>query len=162
MIFIFTGTPGTGKTELAKALAKELNYKYIDVNDIIDDNNLKEEYDKKRDTYIIDEGKLSDILVKLIEEEKNLIIDSHMSHEVPSIHIDYCFVTVCNPPKLKERLEARGYSEEKVQENIDSELFQVCLNEALEEGHHVYPIDTTEKTIKECIEEIKNEINQNQ
>jgi adenylate kinase len=162
MIIIFTGTPGTGKTKLAKALSKELNYKYIDVNQIIDENKLKEEYDEKRDTYIIDEGKLSNALIKLIKEEKNLIIDSHMAHEVPSVHVDYCIVTICNPPKLKERLEARGYSEEKVQENIDSELFQVCLNEALEEGHHVYPLDTTDKSIEECVEEIKDEINQNQ
>ena len=161
MIIIFTGTPGTGKTELAKALAKELHYEYIDVNQVIDDNNLKEEYDKKRDTYIIDEEKLSNILIELIKEKKNLVLDSHMSHEIPSEHVDHCIVTNCNPPKLKERLELRGYTEDKVQENVDSELFQVCLNEALEQGHHVYPIDTTENSIEECVKEIKDEISQN-
>ena len=34
-VVIVTGTPGTGKTTLAKKLAKELNYKYVDVNKII-------------------------------------------------------------------------------------------------------------------------------
>ena len=38
-------------------------------------------------------------------------------------------------PALKKRLEARKYSEQKVRENLDAEIFDVCQQEALENGH---------------------------
>ena len=34
-IIIVTGTPGTGKTTIAKKLAKKLNFHYLDVNNVI-------------------------------------------------------------------------------------------------------------------------------
>jgi broad-specificity NMP kinase len=43
---IVTGTPGTGKTTLAKKLSKKLKYAYIDVNNVIKENKLKEGYDR--------------------------------------------------------------------------------------------------------------------
>ena len=34
-VIIISGTPGTGKTTLAKKLAKKLDFEYIDINKII-------------------------------------------------------------------------------------------------------------------------------
>ena len=45
---IVTGSVGTGKTTLAKKLSKKLNYEYINVNEVIKENKLDREYDKKR------------------------------------------------------------------------------------------------------------------
>ncbi len=146
MITIITGTPCTGKTLLAKAIAKETNHKYIDVNEIIDNNNLKESYDKERDTYVVDEKKLSKVLIDLIKENKDLIIDSHMSHEIPPKYVDKCIVTKCNLKILKERLEKRGYKENKVKENLEAEILDICFNEASELGHKPITIDTSKKS----------------
>ena len=55
---VVSGTPGTGKTTLAKSLAKKLKYSYIDVNEIIKENKLEEGFDKKRKSKIIDTKKL--------------------------------------------------------------------------------------------------------
>ena len=52
MKLIISGTPGTGKTTIAKKLAKKLNLRYIDVNKIIKLHNLAESYDKKRKTRV--------------------------------------------------------------------------------------------------------------
>ena len=43
---------------------------------------------------------------------------------------------------LKKRLEKRGYSKEKVRENLDAEIFDTCRIEALEAGHNVEVIYT--------------------
>ena len=154
MIIIVTGTPCTGKTSLAKAIAKKQGFTYLDANEIIDNNNLKESYDKERDTYVVDEEKLVRLLVEEINKGKDLVIDSHMSHEVPATMVDKCIVTKCDIKELRKRLESRNYSEDKVKENLDAEIFDVCFNEATENGHKVTTIDTTNKSPEELTNEI--------
>ena len=144
MIIIISGTPGTGKTTFAKKIAKEKNLEYIDVKKIIEENNLSEGFDKKRNTKIIDVEKLNKILLKLISEKKNIVIDSHMSHYLPSDVVDICYITKCSLPILKKRLEERNYSEEKIRENLDAEIFDTCRIEALEKGHKIKVVKTDE------------------
>lgn len=147
-VIIITGTPGTGKTELAKEIAKK-GFEYIDANKLIEQNNLVESFDKKRDTNIVDENKLSDAFVKLIKTKKNLVIDSHMSHCIPPKYVNVCIVTKCDLKVLKKRLEKKGYSKKKVRENMDCEIFDVCLNEAFEAEHKLLIVDTSVKKPKE-------------
>lgn len=149
---IVTGTPGTGKTELAKELAKKLRYEYIDVNDVITGNRLIEGYDKARQTNIVDEKKLGKALAGLIRKKDNLVIDSHLSHYIPAKYADRCIVTKCELKTLKKRLEGKGYLPEKVRENMDAEIFDICLNEAIEMGHKVLIVETSRKSPKNIVE----------
>ena len=159
MIIIVTGTPGTGKTTLAKALAKKLKISYLDVNKVIDEYKLKESYDKKRQTYVVDEKKLTKILIKIIQSHPDLIIDSHLSHYLPKKHIDLCIVTKTDIKALKKRLEKRKYAKAKVEENLQAEIFEICHTEAQDQGHNIILVDTTKNKIQKCINLIENEIN---
>ena len=53
MIIIISGTPGTGKTTLAKKLMAKLNYPLLNINKFIKEKKLSEGYDKKRRSEII-------------------------------------------------------------------------------------------------------------
>jgi len=143
MRVIVTGSAGTGKTTVAKALAKKFKLKYMDVNKIIKENKLVEGYDKELDTKLVDVNKLVKVLIKIIKRNKNIVIDSHLSHYLPKKYVDWCVVVKCNLKILKKRLKKRGYSERKIRENLDSEIFNVCLNEAREKKHNIIVIDTT-------------------
>lgn len=139
-----TGSVGSGKTKVSKKLAKKLNYGYIDVNRLIQKNKLSSGYDRKRKCKIIDIKKLNNFLINLIKKSKqNLIIDSHLSHYSPRECVDLCIVTKCDLKVLKKRLEKRKYNEAKIRENLDCEIFDVCLNEAKEAKHKILVIDTT-------------------
>jgi len=142
-VTIITGTPCTGKTTVAKRLAKKNKAKYIDVNEVIDKNNLKEGYDRKRNSYIIDTKKLNKALIKTITQSKqSLIIDSHLSHYLPKKYVNKCIVTKTTLKKLKNRLKKRKYSKAKIQENMMCEIFDVCKIEAEEAGHKIHVINT--------------------
>lgn len=160
---IITGSVGTGKTTLAKKLAEKLSYKYIDVNKTIKKYKITGGYDKKRKTKIINIKKLNKYLIKEIENFKStnkkantkktinkkplknkinkkikgVIIDSHLSHYLPKKYADLCIVTKCDLKVLEKRLKKRGYSKEKIRENLDAEIFDVCLEEAKGERHKI-------------------------
>lgn len=147
-VICITGTPGTGKTTLAKKLSKKLRYVYVDVNQTIKKYRLSEGYDKKRRTKIIDIKKLNKVLIKEIkhyqkQKVKGIIIDSHLSHELPKRYVDLCLVTKCDLKVLEKRLKKKGYNQPKIRENLDCEIFDICLNEALERKFKVKTVDTT-------------------
>ena len=157
---LVTGTPATGKTVVAKALAKSQDYIYVDVKDTIKDNKLEESYDEKRHCGVVDEEKLKAILEKMVDEsERGLVIDSHLSHFVSKDKVKACIVTKCELKELENRLKTRGYSDDKVKDNLECEIMQVCESEAFELGHKIVIVDTTSsfdvEDIKKRIEEKK-------
>ncbi len=66
---IITGTPGTGKTTLAKKLEKKLKTKSYNVKEEAEKQKLIEGYDKKRQSKIIDEKKI-ELILQNIKKEK--------------------------------------------------------------------------------------------
>ncbi|MBL7050919.1 AAA family ATPase [Candidatus Woesearchaeota archaeon] len=147
---IVTGSVGSGKTTLAKKLSKFLGFKYIDVNDVVKRNKLAESYDKEMECNIVDVEKLNKFLIELIKFSKEeLIIDSHMSHYLPKKYIDLCVVTKCEIDVLKKRLKKRKYSLQKIKDNIEAEIFNVCFEEAKENGHKILLVDTSKGITKE-------------
>lgn len=141
-VVIVTGTPGTGKTTLAKLVSDRLKYKYVDVRRVIREKKLSDGYDEEKKCDVVDARKLNKELVKIIEKEKNVVIDSHLSHYLPKKHVDLCLVTKCELKELERRLRKR-YDKAKVRENLDAEIFDICYNEAKEAGHKVVVVDTT-------------------
>ncbi len=147
-VICVTGVPGTGKTTIAKKLAKKLNYSYVDVNNLISKHKIAEGYDKKIKTKIVDVKKLNKFLINQIkqfkknEKIKGITIDSHLSHYLPRKYVDFCIVTKCNIKELNKRLKKKKFYKEKIKENLEAEIFNVCLEEAKERKHKVIVVDT--------------------
>jgi len=71
---------------------------------------------------------------------------------MPAKYINLCILTKCDLKELKKRLEKRKYSKAKIRENLDSEIFDICLNEAIEKSHTILIIDTTGKKANELLD----------
>ena len=170
-VVIVTGSVCTGKTTVAKRLAKTAGFEYVDIKSILKKHKIEVGYDYKRKCKIIDVNRMNKSLIKIINERKNannsllkkiratkdkkliknyqkklvkaIIFDSHLSHYLPKKYVDLCIVTKCDLPILERRLKKRGYHKDKVRENMDVEIFEICLNEAREKEHKIFIIDTT-------------------
>jgi|SRR3989339_603595 len=141
-LIIISGTPATGKTTLAKKLAKLLSFEYLDLEPILE--SISEGYDQKKQCKIIDVKKLNSEIIKKIKGKK-MIIASHLAHNLPKNKVDLCIITKCSDLKiLKKRLLARRYPLSKIKENLECEVFDVCLTEAKKKGHNILVIDTSQ------------------
>jgi adenylate kinase len=149
-ILIVTGTPGTGKTTVARLISALYGFHYLDGNRIISKYHLSEGYDRKRNAKIVDARKFSSAALKeiriprkLSKERAGMVIDSHLSPYLPKKSVAACIVTRCSLKTLEKRLKKRKYPAEKVRENLDAEIFDLCLVEARERGHATIELDTT-------------------
>ena len=139
---IVTGTPGTGKTVVAKRIAKQKHYAYLDVKTLIKNFKLNKKYDRKRKTWLVDVDRLNKALVSVvaaakIAKAKGIVIDSHLAHYLPKRYVDLCIVTRTEPKKLYPRLKKRKYSKLKIDENMEAEIMQVILEEARSLKHNI-------------------------
>ncbi|MFH1445639.1 MAG: adenylate kinase family protein [Nanoarchaeota archaeon] len=147
MIIAVTGTPGTGKSEVAKLLAKELDWKFVNLNVLAEKNDLYEGYDKERKCKIVDMNRLAEE-VEIMGKLKDIVLDGHFSHDLPC---DVVIILRCNPRELRKRMEKRNWFEEKIEENIEAEIMDVIKEEALEKSKKIIEIDTTGKTVQETV-----------
>jgi len=145
MIIGITGTPGTGKTS-ASALLEDV----LDLNELIKREGLYSGIDKKRDSLIADMDAVYD-RVQEIADGRDIVIEGHLSHHVSDVAI----VLRTSPDELERRLSERGYSEAKIQENVEAETIDVILVEAVEWCDKVFEIDTTYKTVEEVADTIR-------
>ena len=103
---------------------------------------IKTATNKQLNQYTILNKKLK-INKNQIKKLKGIIIDSHLSHYLPRKYVDFCIVTKCDIKEINKRLQRKGFSKNKIQENLQAEIFDICLNEAKEQKHKVLVIDTT-------------------
>lgn len=126
---MITGTPGTGKSTLAAELAQKTNLKYVNIGEIAKDGQLFEGWDEQYQCPILDEDRVIDELEEVMSAGGN-IVDYHGCEFFPERWFDIVFVLRTDNSVLYERLENRGYSGKKLEDNIQCEIFQTILDEA--------------------------------
>ncbi len=157
VIVVVTGTPGCGKTKIAKYLSKEYKGDYAYCREFFSKDSILSV--DKDGTKVIDVSLFVKDIEKFIKKYKGklLVIDGHLSHYIHKKFVDLCLVVTCDIKVLRKRLDKRKYSKKKVRENMDSEIFAVCLTEAQENKHKIKTVDTSgswEKT-KQQLKDLK-------
>lgn len=128
---LIVGTPGTGKTTISQQIADRTDMTHMDVNEIARENNFYDGYDDDRACNILDEDRVVDFMEDRISStEGGTIVDYHGCEFFPERWFDAVFVLRTDNTKLYDRLTSRGYSEKKVQENVECEIFGTLAEEA--------------------------------
>jgi len=143
---IVTGTPGVGKTVIAKWISRKYGLEYIPLDELLIRKRLYSGYDVEKNSYIIDIERAREYVYKNISFN-GIVIDSHIAvNVVPCELIDYCIVLRCNPYVLLDRLIDKGYSRDKALENVQAEILDVILKESIENcgSNKVVVYDTSE------------------
>jgi adenylate kinase len=157
-VILITGTPGVGKTTITHKLASKLGANHIDLNQLVRTENLVTSFDNLRKTWIADTTKVSKRLKQILaKSKKTTIIEGHYAIQVvPRNVLKIVFVLRRDPHELKKTLEERGYSENKVNENVAAEILDVCLCEAISNYKikKVCEINTSNKPPEKVVEEL--------
>jgi len=147
---IATGSVGSGKTTMAKALSKLLNLELIPINEMVKKEKLGKKVGKEIEANLT---KLKKSIDKKTKGKKNYIVEGHLACEFP-IECDKIIVLRCNPKVLEKRLKKRKYPMEKIKDNALCEALDYCTIKA-EENYpkgKIIEIDNTKpKTAKEIM-----------
>ena len=139
-----TGTPGVGKTTVARRLAEKRGVEYIDVTERVRDG-ASAGYDDERDAPVADIESLRNSV------PEDSVIDGHLSHRLEP---DYVVVLRCAPDVLRSRLEERGWDDKKIDENVEAEALDVTAAEAFAADAPVFEFDTTDPTEGETVKRV--------
>ncbi|EGT38247.1 hypothetical protein CAEBREN_17186 [Caenorhabditis brenneri] len=130
---LITGSPGTGKSTLGQQVADRLGFEFIEVSKEVRENNLQGEFDEQYNCHVLDEDKLLDHISERMDSENGgMVVDYHGCDLFPERWFDVVAVLRCSTEKLYDRLQARGYTEFKIKENVECEIFGSLLEEAKE------------------------------
>ena len=150
MIISISGTPGTGKTEVARALSDRLGWRLIKLNGLAKEKDLYTGYDETRKCKIVDVDGVKKEVECLGKSNKNMILESHYAQDMPC---DVAVILRANPGELRGRLVGKGWTKRKIDENME-----VCKTDAIEQGRKILEIDTTGKTASSVAEEIRKQL----
>lgn len=161
MIIEITGTPGTGKSTVAKLVAKKSGFGLIDIKKLVNDRYI---YKKTKGEKEVDIGKLQKEIEKEIlgsrPETGNVIVEGHLACEL-RLPTHYIFVLRCRPDILKKRLGRRKYKKEKTEENILAEMLDYCTQKAWKNKKQhtkIVEIETANKNIKKVADIIMDAV----
>lgn len=148
-----TGVPGTGKSTLAAALAERHGWVAVGLNEFARGHALLKEKDEARGSYVVDTRRLARALDKEYATAlPALLVEGHFAHEIEA---DLVVLLRCDPLVLVERLRARGWSEEKVRENVEAEALDVLAQEVLEQEVDACELDVTRMGVEEAADAVQ-------
>lgn len=130
MRILVTGSVCAGKTTTARYLQELLpDFKLFNLSDVVISEGLFTEVDQKFDSRVPDENKLMQWIREHVNVCENVIIDHHSFDIFGATYFDLVVIVTCcdkgdNHYTLRKRLEGRGYSDVKIQENMEVELLQ--------------------------------------
>jgi adenylate kinase len=153
--FVITGNPGVGKHTSAKIIAEKIDAEIIDINNVAIDNNA---IGKKTDRgFDVDVKRLVRLLEKQLKAKGDLVLVGHLApYVLEPAGINLVAVLRRSPYELEKTLKKRGYSVDKVKENVASEILGTSLYDSMKTfgKRKVAEFDTTRKTPEETADEI--------
>lgn len=157
---IITGTPGVGKTCVSTKVAKLLGFTHINISKFAIEKKLTLEHDDEMDCFIIDERRIRRKLKRMLTSG-GYIVEYHSCGFLPKNLFDAVFVLKAGTSDLHTRLTERGYSDSKITENIECEIFQIPLEEAHEtfESEIIVELENNDKSqLKKNVKSIVDKV----
>src|SRR6266540_1954132 len=147
-LLLVLGTPGVGKSELARELGRKLGLDVIDLGRLVREKKLYKRFDRRTKAYEIDERRVKDYLQSNIGKRGVVIATHSVGSAIPPNMVRLAIVLRLDPVTLYRRLRARRWTRQKAWENVESEIVDVCLVEAVRllGKKKVVEIDTTNLT----------------
>lgn len=148
-----TGTPGTGKSTVGRIL-RGFGLPVIEIQRFALTRGIYS-YFENGETLVIPVPELMKALERTSREYGQLVITGHLSHHFrPATSV---VVLRTNPRILKDRLDDKKWSSRKVRENLEAEVLDVILTEAIDiHGEKVSELDTSgedkQRTAKRVME----------
>jgi len=134
VIIAISGTPGTGKTSITELLKN--NFKIVHLNNLAKEKGCLKGYDRKRKVRIVDYKCLDD----KIDDVSDIVIESHYAH---LMHFDVLIILRTKPDILRKRLIDKGFSIQKINENLEAEALGVISEESMDFLDRAFEIDTS-------------------
>ncbi|MEM0378066.1 MAG: adenylate kinase family protein [Thermosphaera sp.] len=159
---IIAGVPGTGKSTIASKLAEALKTISIDLSRFAIENNLILSYDEFRRTFIIDEDRVSMKVREVVEGSSNyIVLDTHYPEIIDPGIVEKVVVLRLHPLELEKRLSERGWSREKINENVMAEILGIVSVNAVEAfgEDKVYEVDASGKSVDEVLATVMEIVN---
>ena len=152
MAIVVTGTPGVGKTTVAKRLAEKLGASYLNLAELVISEKLYTGYDSEYESYIVDTARCREYLDRLLSCRE--VLDTHVIEAVPAQRVKLVVVLRLDPLQLKERLRQRGYRGAKLRENVEAEVLGLLSAEAvaLFGEDRVCEVDVSGRGVEETVE----------
>ena len=140
-----TGTPGTGKKTLAPMIASMMGVPCVSLYEEAVASGLirRDETDAEVDTVAL--GKY----VMKHNRGPALVYGHLLPYVLGNRSIERAIVLRCEPMTLKTRLKIRGYSREKIRENVEAELIGVLSSASLKTygQSRAVDLDTTKNAV---------------
>jgi adenylate kinase len=158
--YVITGNPGVGKHTISKEISTLVHMKIVDINEIAQEFGL---YEKNEETNDVDVVKLGQIIRENFTHP--VLFVGHLApYVLSSEKIKQVIVLRKNPYDLISIYKERGYSKEKIKENLGSEVLGIIMHDAISQfGHEkTLQIDVSSQSImqisKKVLGALKGEI----
>jgi len=134
---LISGTPGTGKTTLCKKIAEKYKgqIEVVNIGEFAKENGFLGDFDEDYQCPELDEDRVVDHLETRMSDPASvttMVIDHHGTEFFPERWFDAVFVLRTDNTILYDRLNSRGYTGKKLEDNMQCEIFQTILDEARE------------------------------
>ncbi|MCV0431028.1 AAA family ATPase [Nitrosopumilus sp.] len=153
MSIVITGNPGVGKHTISKELAKKLQLKIIDINQIAKNSGL---FEKNNESNDVDTEKLKEILKQEISSD--CIIVGHLApYVLDKEQVKTAIVLRRSPYDLIQVYKQREYSDKKSKENTGSEILGVITHNSINQfNEKTFQINVTGKEIQDVVNKIES------
>jgi adenylate kinase len=157
-LILITGSPGSGKTTIAKILSKRLKVKVISLTEFILKTKIFEEAEGEKSVEIKKLQKSLEKELNKLKDEKLVIVEGHLACElILKKYNTKVIVLRRSLKKLKKEMEKRGYSKKKISDNLILEAIDYFGENSRSRYKKVYEIFVKDKktTINKILKILK-------